>query len=151
MRKRELGLTACAVLLAAVVANPVQARIYKWTDDDGQVHYTQMPPPGDTQAETMEPRTGGTSDEALKELERAKARAEAMEKAREKEAREEQLAADEKAWREENCRRARDRLHSYSVPNALIRQDDGSRIRVDEETRQRELAKSREMIEKYCN
>ncbi|MEX2525154.1 MAG: DUF4124 domain-containing protein [Gammaproteobacteria bacterium] len=150
MHKNRFCLAAAALLIANGVIPLANAEIYKWTDEDGQVHYSQSPPPGDRQAETIDATRSDASEEALQELEKDKARAEALRKARLEEQREKKQAEEEKAWKEENCRRARDRLHSYSVPNALIKQQDGSRIRVDEETRQKELARAREMIQKYC-
>jgi len=36
------------VLLLFVVPCGVYAQIYKWTDKNGQVHYAQTPPPGQT-------------------------------------------------------------------------------------------------------
>lgn len=150
MQKSELCLIVSALFAAGVALSPAHAEIYKWTDENGQVHYSQSPPPGEQEVETMEAPRTGASEEALKKLEKDKARGVALEKARLEKEREKEQAEEEKAWKEENCRRSRDRLHSYSVPNALIAQEDGSRIRVDEETRQKELAKAREMIRKYC-
>ena len=63
---------------------------------------------------------------------------------------EQRLAAEEEALKEENCRRSRARLASYQIPNALILQQDGSRIRVDENTRQMELAKSNEILTSFA-
>lgn len=150
MQKSEFCLIASVLLAASSALMPAHAEIYKWTDETGQVHYTQTPPPGEREAETIEAPGTAASEEALKELEKDKARAEALEKARLEKERKKKQAEEEKAWKKENCQRSRDRLHSYSVPNALIQQEDGSRIRVDEETRQKELAKAREMIRKYC-
>ena len=61
-----------------------------------------------------------------------------------------QIDKENQAIMVENCRRSRARLAGYSVPNALMMQPDGSRIRVDEDARQRELAEARENISKYC-
>ena len=33
------------LLLLLFLATPVQAEVYKWTDDSGSVHYTDQPPP----------------------------------------------------------------------------------------------------------
>lgn len=40
----RLLLLMCALGLS-VVADPLHARVYKWTDANGQVHYSQTPPP----------------------------------------------------------------------------------------------------------
>jgi hypothetical protein len=41
------------VVALVVVAVSVQAGIYKWTDDEGNVHYTQTPPPKDGNRATI--------------------------------------------------------------------------------------------------
>ncbi len=54
LRKRiALGLTLGLML----AAGPSQAEFYKWTDESGQVHYTQTPPPKQ-QAEKIKVDTG---------------------------------------------------------------------------------------------
>lgn len=39
-----------AALVLVLAAPPLAAEIYKWTDQDGQVHYTEDPPPDDVQS-----------------------------------------------------------------------------------------------------
>lgn len=127
------------------------AQMYKWVDEDGVTQYTQQPPPGNIPAESLQVRVAPADEAALNKLESQLNQADQLRENRLKAAEESRLVAEEKAIKEENCRRSRARLNSYSIPNALIAQPDGSRLRVDEQTRQRELATSREMIEKYCN
>ncbi|HKK16999.1 MAG TPA: DUF4124 domain-containing protein, partial [Gammaproteobacteria bacterium] len=43
------------ILLALLVSSNALAAMYKWVDENGEVHYTQTPPPGDIQAETIKP------------------------------------------------------------------------------------------------
>jgi hypothetical protein len=38
--------TAALIIATLLLQAPVFAQIYKWTDDSGEVHYTQTPPPG---------------------------------------------------------------------------------------------------------
>ncbi len=130
---------------------PLSAELYKWVDADGVTHYSQRPPPGHTAVETITIRTEPASEAALQNMQEQARMADKLREARLHEAELKRLAEEERAIREENCRRSRAKLTSYQIPNALIAQPDGSRIRVDEETRQRELASAREMIEKYCN
>lgn len=60
---------ALALLLAAL-ATPAAAEVYKWTDDDGEVHYSDEPPPGaaadqaDTEAQVLEMDEEEDGDEA---------------------------------------------------------------------------------------
>ena len=141
----------CATVCAACLLQPVSAELYRWVDENGVTQFTDRPPPDDIPVETLEVRTRGADPAAIKELEASLNRADEMRENRQEAAEKRRLAEEEQAVKAENCKRARSRLASYSIPNALIARQDGSRIRVDEPTRQRELAASREMIEKYCN
>ena len=49
----------CGLYLAAL-SWPVQAGIYKWTDDQGRVHYTQTPPPAGTTRASIDTDTFST-------------------------------------------------------------------------------------------
>jgi cell shape-determining protein MreC len=51
------------VFLLALVATVVQAGgVYKWTDENGQLHFTDTPPPGKrVQSQTVRPASGSNS------------------------------------------------------------------------------------------
>ncbi|NNE39170.1 MAG: DUF4124 domain-containing protein [Gammaproteobacteria bacterium] len=126
------------------------AQMYKWVDEDGVTQYTQTPPPGEIQVETIEIQTGPASELEIWEMENQVRRLNLEREARLLEEQNKQIDKENAAIQAENCQRSRQRLASYSVPNALILQADGSRIRVDEDARQRELAATRELISQYC-
>lgn len=127
-----------------------QAQLYKWVDKDGVTQYTQSPPPAEFEVETLEIDTQSARALDIWEMENRVRRLNLEREARLLEEQNKQIDQENEAVQAENCQRSRQRLSSYSVPNALILQADGSRVRVDEDTRQRELAATREMINKYC-
>jgi len=47
------------ILSCAIIASPVNAKVYKWVDENGQVHYGEKP--GNTQAEQVQIRTNETT------------------------------------------------------------------------------------------
>lgn len=145
---RSVVLTA--LLWAAGFHAPAFAEMYKWVDENGNVQYTQHPPPGDIKAETIKPPPKVDSESALQELDEQQKQLEEVRAGRQKQGEEVAKAEEEKAWYVENCRRAQATLASYQVPNALIQQADGSRTRISEEDRQAGLAKANEMIKEYC-
>lgn len=49
-------------LFLAMVGSSAVADIYRWRDDDGKLHFTDEPPPGQRQGETVETRDLNTSD-----------------------------------------------------------------------------------------
>lgn len=128
----------------------VQARMYKWVDEDGNTHYTQKPPPEDIDSKVIETQQNGYSsdaDEALKKQEEGFAkRRDARLKAEEEEAQQKQLAQQMK----ERCEQSKKRLTSYQYPRVNVRNQDGSARRISEEERQAEIAKSHEYVNEYC-
>ena len=49
----KTSLAASVVLLAALLAAPVSAQVYKWVDEDGIVHYTNLKPAGSRSGMTV--------------------------------------------------------------------------------------------------
>ena len=63
MMKYQLPITiACAALMASGLA--VAGEIYKWTDDDGNVHYEDRPT-GDTEIERLDIVTKNTDNSVV--------------------------------------------------------------------------------------
>jgi hypothetical protein len=54
------SLIFCLLLIG--VSLPVDAGIYKWTDENGKVHYTQRPPPKNGQSKTINSDTFNSVD-----------------------------------------------------------------------------------------
>lgn len=138
-------------LCSAITVNPVaSAELYKWVDKNGVTQYSESPPTDRTGVQTLNlPDT--VADPAA--VEKLKASVEAVNKLSETRQEDQQLkkqVEEAKAINEENCRRSKALQAAYSVPNALIGQPDGSRQRIDEDTRLKELAKSKDMIKQYC-
>lgn len=150
LRHRVLLTGLCGVI--AIGGSTVySAEMYKWLDENGVTQFSQTPPPGKSNVQTLNVKVAPADPAAAEKL---KARVESLDKIRDTRAEDQQLnrqAEEAKAVNEENCRRARARLAAYSVPNALIEQADGSRARVDEATRQKENTAAQEMIKTYCN
>jgi len=147
----RMMLTGLCGVIAIGGSTVYSAEMYKWVDENGVTQFSQTPPPGKTDVQTLNVKVTPADPAAAEKL---KARVEGLDKIRDTRAEDQQLKGqveEAKAVNEENCRRARARLAAYTVPNALIEQADGSRARVDEATRQKELTASQEMVKTYCN
>lgn len=139
------------LLVSSVLLIPVtEARMYKWVDEDGKTNYTQSPPPGDVNAETIKPPPKIDDDSAIAEVERQTKGADKLRSNRKELEKIEALQKENNEVTKENCRRSKQKLNTYSRPRGLIQQEDGSRVRVDEETRQAGLAEAQKKIEEYC-
>lgn len=146
---------AIACLLAAV-ALPATGEMYKWTDEDGSVHYTQTPPP-DGNAEVINPdpsvKSGGKSASNSERNDRPKGGKDNRDGNKEdgdKELTPEQKQEKQLAMKQ-NCDNAREALQKLQSQTRLqYINDEGERAFLSEEQRQQRMDKARGMIEKNC-
>lgn len=143
-------LSAVAGLTLAASAATALAGAYKWVDENGNVQYTQTPPPGNIKAKTV--NTGPKTDPeaaaaALKALQDKSSQA--LE-ARQEQAQTESAAASEAAEKQRICELAKKRLLAYERPRVNVVNADGTRSRATEEQRQAEISKAKEHIAKNC-
>lgn len=138
--------TVFALLLLPAVAT---AQVYKWTDAEGHVHFSQSPPKSGTYDEAGSAPPPGTSPnvqqldstqkQADKDADKAKAQAD-------------QDAAD-KAKKQADCKQAQDRLSymdEHQARRLYTKDDKGnvSRMTQDDFTKQRQEVQDR--ISKNC-
>ena len=150
--------TAIACLIAALAlagAAAASETIYKWTDENGNVHYEDRPS-GAASEERLKITYQRTSSTAVQQrvqarLDRQAARAEEKtikEAARQDEADKATAAAE----REQACVNARARLESYLQQRRLYRTDaNGERVYLDDEQRQEARRKAEEKVSEYCS
>ncbi|MBF8270534.1 MAG: DUF4124 protein [Gammaproteobacteria bacterium] len=121
MRTVSKPLALSVLLSVMAVVNPASAaEFYKWVDEDGNTVYSRTPPPGEIKADIVKAQVKADTETAAKALQDDVKRADELRETRNKKAEEQQLAQEEIALREENCRRSRTRLASYSVPQGRI-------------------------------
>lgn len=137
-------------LLVLLAGAAHAAEIYRWTDDQGRVHYSQTPP-ADAQAQRVEP-TPGTRGATLA--------TEGMTRFNEQRA--EQRDTKRKADRTEReaearqaaaCAAAQRRLAALDARTArrlAIKQADGSMARASEEQFQALRAEAQQVIDQAC-
>src|SRR3989304_51680 len=90
----SIGMLCIYILLAG----NAQAAIYKWVDENGDVQYSQTPPPSGVAGETIEPPPQTVDTEtATKQLNEQERQFEELRKQRQEQADKEAQAADELA------------------------------------------------------
>lgn len=146
MRRIALALAAALLVPAAL-----GQQLYKWVDSQGKVHYSDRPPTGPVKGEqTIKPPPPGPAPSATgaqslqeQELEFRKRQIEAQE-ARTK-------AEAEAKVKKENCDRAQSNLKTYQEGGRIFRYNaQGERYYIDDETRQKEIAKWQQEVAKWC-
>lgn len=142
------GLTA---ILGLCLAAGASAEIYKWVDAEGNVIYSESPPPGDTKSETIAEPPKVQSEQALQSLRNLKIKNDLSDKVKEERLEAQRQIAEEKGVKEGNCRKAREMLASFSArPTVQLVQPDGSRARATEEQRQQRIAEAQSKIKEFC-
>lgn len=151
---RKLLITT-VVASVALCGQAFGSDIYKWIDDDGNVHYVDRPT-GNPTEERIDVLSSRTDSSAVRANVQARLdRQDARQEARAKEAEAAQAAADaaaEAEKRREQCTMWRGRMESYLQSNRLYREDEsGERVYLDDEQVLEARARVQEKIQETCN
>lgn len=150
--KNTLFLSGLSLLVVGfIISLSANAKMYKWVDENGQVQYTQSPPPGDIEVKEIKPPPKVDTDAAQKALEAQKEKVSEQYEKRmeaEKEAEESEQKAKEK---EQRCNQAKQRLASFQRPRVNLTDENGNPVRATEEQRLEGLEKARKYISENCN
>lgn len=161
-----------ALLLLPTLA--LSAKVYKWVDKDGQIHFSQTPPTADSNeysvqfakeksppppvdnpaktdnATAPDPKAAATPAETIPQSPQEKLAA--MEKARAEQAKKDQEAAALTAEKQENCKKAQANLRNAEKGGRVYDVDEkGERRYWDDTIRAQKKAEATSVIEKYCN
>jgi hypothetical protein len=147
---RNSGLIPAVCVLQLACLPVAQAELYKWLDKDGNVNYTQSPPPAGTQVTTIKPPPAVTTEVANERLRQRLQTVKTMTEQRQKQTVEKQKSVQDQAGQKRLCDQARSRLASYERPRVSISGADGNPRVLGEEERLRELEKSRGQVKELC-
>lgn len=130
-----------------------QAQVYKWVDDDGQVHFSQFPPEDDKPVESVDIRVGSSmpADAAKQKLEniRQKLLESSMDRNLSEEERLQKQAQAEDA--EKRCQQARDQLITLQQNGRVYQTDEqGERQWLDEKKRQDLINETQQRVKELC-
>ena len=138
---RTIALLLCSLPLAA------SAQIYKWTDANGQVHFSQNPPKvGEYQDVTPQLPVSGASTDGTPAKHSAAASVSGGDAAR-------QQTLQAKADNEERCAKARERisfLQEKTAHRLFVTGDDGQPARMTDDQFGQQLQDAQDAAAKYC-
>lgn len=141
-----------ALLLLAATDAPAKDEVYRWVDDDGVIHFDQQP--GDDKETVNIDTQGGigvgqTTPQVTPAPEPEPSYAQQR---RDTRAERRQEAAEQHAAAEKACAQARQRVEMLEPsPRVMVKNEDGSISRLDDEKRLEILAEARAYIEKNCD
>lgn len=129
------------ILVCISLATLQAAEVFKWTDADGKVHYTDQPP------------AGKVGDKPLK-IQSQDGVQEVSKKAMDDSAKKAKQDADAQASQKtsaDNCKTAKSNLAVLQNPDPVYLQDGkGEKVLLGKEQRQKELDSANAAIKKFC-
>ena len=158
---RRIGIAALAILLSLALAPAAGAdgTIYKWKDKEGNVHYTDCPPPPGCKAETVTAEPVPSEQQvkqAQERLEKLLSEQQQSAVGREKERLErlgQQVAAMQVAVaRKGACIAAQQNLHALQMNRPVYYiNDKGERVFLDDAAHKAEIERQRQLIQENCD
>lgn len=150
---RYITLTAVLVLSASLASNAAAGEIYKWTDEDGNVNYTDKPMGPSSEHLDITSRAtdnAGVQAQTQARLDRQAAAAEEAAKAPAGPTRDELRA--EASERAEKCNMYQERMTRFVQSRHLYREDEnGERVYLDESEKSAAEQNVQDQITEYCN
>ena len=143
-----------AIGLASVSVSYGAEEFYKWVDKNGVTHYGKKPPENQKDASKVKAFTKTSSDQEASR-QRLKTIREGLKsdlEARNTPSENADVEEQNQKIREENCKIAKNRLKTLQE-NARVRQkkENGEYEVISEESRQKRIKESEELIQKYCS
>ncbi len=154
-------LVASFVILGFFVlySEDTSAEVYKWVDEDGNVHYTDQPPPQGHDAEELILESSPSGDdvrEAQERLDRLKAKQQTGQDqrsaAKEQKRLQKELEQEQRVDRQRQCILALKDFRALTTKLPVYSLDQtGDRVYLDAEERAAEIERKRADINKFCN
>ncbi|MGI9219977.1 MAG: DUF4124 domain-containing protein [Woeseiaceae bacterium] len=150
-RKTTILFTTAALVFSA---SAVAGEIYKWVDEDGNVHYEDRPTGDEVErVAVVSNNTSRSSVQASIDARRAheNARADARSQ-KEEEKRKAEEVARITAEREQKCADSRSRMENYLQARRLYKEDEnGERVYLDDEQVMEARTEAQDDIQAYCS
>lgn len=142
----------CLLFALLIFSSVIQAKMYKWVDDDGQTHYSQHAPIGQ-QADVIKapPPPAIDPNEAQKQVDDlVEQQSSTQEEIAERRAQEKTQQEEDKKL-EEYCASAKHNLQQFqNNPGRRMVDDEGNVTRPTEEERQQKIREFQQGIDDFC-
>jgi hypothetical protein len=124
----------------------------KWVDAEGNVHYSDEPPPPNVNALTLTTPTALSGVPAQKTFTELELELKKAQKAKEEAAKTASQQKEDELAKQKNCAGAKANLKTFeSNAQIAIYNDKGESTTMDSATRQQSIEETRKQISLYCN
>ncbi len=152
-KRRTAPLVAAAALACALAAGAADATLYKWTDANGRVVYSDQPPTGNVKVEIVGGAAPPDNPNAARDLANKDVEMKKAQRERAEESAKTGKAHADVVKRAEICDQARAAVRMYQSDNKLPLyrlNEKGERILVNDEERRRKLEEQQRLAREYC-
>lgn len=155
MNRNSLFRVIFLIALSISWATGLQAKVYRWVDENGGTIYSQTPPPGQVEAETIAPPPPPPTDanETWENLNQQWQEMQDREDARKDQKEEATKGQENQEARTKNCQAAQYNLERLVDGRfrMRIKEPDGGYRRLPAEERQARIEKARQVIQDNCD
>lgn len=149
------GMVATAQTPAPVQPQPqtqVQQSIYKWTDVEGKLQYSELPPPAGITYEVVRKSAKATPGESALSSQQAREREELARQEAERKEQAEKAQQATQDQRTKNCEIAKKNVEVLQGDSQIVKTNaEGKKVVVDAEQRTAELKKAQKDADYFCN
>lgn len=153
--KDRVGMISLVALLLAATGTMAAQEMYRWVDANGEVHYSDQPPPPEVKEYRAITRSGaaaGTAYEAQSEEDSLAEREAEFQRRRAQEAEDEAKAEKVEAERKQNCDLARGQYNTMSAGGRITRRNAaGEVVYLTDEQIAAETEQAQAEVDKWCN
>ena len=147
---KQAIIATMAFALVCITAN-VNAQAYKWKDPNGNIIYSQTPPPLGTPYELVDDTSIAATTLGVANTESLQKKLDASQKEREERKAQEQLVAESEQIKKENCAQAKTNLTALTSRGQVTIKEGDLYRKLTEEERQERIKEANSSIEEFCN
>ncbi len=147
--KRFQNRMMIGVFCFVIAQSAFAGEFYKWTDEEGNVHYSKKAPAGQS-ADVVRTQSFDNS-KALEKLEKDKTTASDNATARQQQKEDQAASAEREKQRKDRCQQSTKNLDGLHNSQRIFDKDEsGNRVRISEKQRQQRIDKSRDVMKENC-
>ncbi len=149
---KQAIVTGLAIVFICFAAS-VSAEAYKWKDPNGNVIYSQTPPPLGTPYELVDDASiaatsFGVASTSTKDIQKT---LDTSQKARAEKKEQERLVAESEQIKKDNCAQAKTNLTALTSRGQVTIKEGDLYRKITEEERQERIQQANNSIEEFCN
>ena len=142
----------CLPIFLLLLSASAHGALNKWVDAEGNVHYSDEPPPPNVKAQTLTTPSATGDEPVQKTIAEREAERKKAQKAKEEAAQKDAKQQEEILSRQKYCEALRASLSTLEKNIALyLTNDKGENVLMDAATRQRQLETARKEIGANCS